>query len=166
MKDVLQWGVGISSWSVGEKLEPMVLLKDNDSVKIGTIICIESIHPAHIRELVNKGTNVLVVITNDSWYDGSYGPYQHNIMSIARAIEHRRYLARCANSGISCFISPTGKIISQAPQYHKAGVSFPVPLIDANELTIYARFGDVLPLLCLIVCVIYIVIIRLKNKKT
>ena len=67
MKDALQWGVGISNWTRGNKLEPMILRRGNDSVKIGTIICIESIHPAHIRDLVNKGTNILVVITNDSW---------------------------------------------------------------------------------------------------
>jgi apolipoprotein N-acyltransferase len=164
MKDVLTWGVGISSWEIGKKLEPMILKLDNDSIKIGTIICIESIYPNHIRKLVNKGANILVVITNDSWYDGSYGPYQHNIMSIARAIENRRYLARCANSGISCFISPTGKIISQAPQYKKMGISASVPLIDTDELTIYTKVGNILPLLSFVILIIAIIVIRICNK--
>ncbi|MCL2039396.1 MAG: apolipoprotein N-acyltransferase [Bacteroidetes bacterium] len=162
MKDLLVWSVGVSGWAVGEKLETMSLIKNNDTIKIGTIICIESIHPAHIRSLVNKGANILAVITNDSWYDGSYGPFQHNLMSMARAIEHRRYVVRCANSGITCFISPTGKTITKAYQYQAAGISASIPLIDENELTIYAKTGDILPLLCILVCIIYVAVVRIK----
>jgi len=160
MKDLLVWSVGISGWTIGEKLEPMTLIKNNDTIKIGTIICIESIHPAHVRDLVNKGTNMLAVITNDSWYDGSPGPFQHNLMSMARAIEQRRYIVRCANSGISCFIAPSGKIILQAPQYQAAGISASIPLINETDLTIYARTGDILPFLCLLICIIYIIVVR------
>lgn len=163
MRDFMVWSVGITGWTIGERLETMSLIKNNDTIKIGTIICIESIHPAHIRRLVNKGTNILAVITNDSWFDGSYGPFQHNLMSIARAIEHRRYIVRCANSGISCFISPIGKTILQAPQYQPSGISASIPLINENELTFYAKTGDVLPLLCLFGCIIYVIVIRFRN---
>jgi apolipoprotein N-acyltransferase len=136
----------------------------NDSIKLGVIICIESIHPHHTRELVMKGTNMLAIITNDSWYDYTAGPRQHYIIAAARAIENRRYIARCANSGVTGVISPTGKSIIEAPQYQKTAISASIPLIEASELTLYSRVGDVCPIACFVLTIIIVSFIRLQLK--
>ena len=155
--------MGISSWARGESLHPLILY---DSIKVGTIICIESIHPYHIRNLTLQGANIFVVITNDSWYDFTAGPMQHYIISAVRAIEMRRYIARCANSGVSGIISPTGKTLLQAPQYQKATISFDVPLIDENYFTLYAKIGDVLPFVSIFIVIFVVLFIRFRKKTT
>jgi apolipoprotein N-acyltransferase len=171
MKDLLVWGVGISSWTIGDNLTPLTLVNDslksggvNDSIRLGKIICIESIHPHHIRDLVLQGTNMLIVITNDSWYDYTAGPRQHYIIAAARAIESRRYIARCANSGVSGVISPTGKSIAEATQYQKTAIAVSVPLVDINELTLYTKIGDVCPYICFIVVIIVVAVFRNKLR--
>jgi hypothetical protein len=58
----------------------------------------------------------------------------------ARAIENRRFIARCANSGISGLISLTGESVSELPQYEQAGIKVEVPAI--TEISIYSKYGD------------------------
>ncbi len=110
LEKFFRWNVGISSWNVGEGPVNFTL---SDSLKIGTLICIESIYPEYASEFVRKGANILAVITNDSWYGKTSGPYQHAAYSILRAVENRRWVIRDANGGISCVISPTGKVTAK-----------------------------------------------------
>lgn len=166
MKDLFVWGVGISSWEKGTEFRNFAVPvnnKDNsnDSVLIAPIICIESIYPGFVREFVDRGAEVMTVISNDAWYDYTFGPYQHYMIAATRAMENRRYLARCANSGISGIISPLGKNIIQAQQYKTTAVAAKV--YSNKDKTIYTKLGDFLPeyssaLIC------FIFIIALINK--
>ncbi len=52
---------------------------------------------------------MIAVVTNDSWYGKSSGPYQHKEIAVLRAVENRRTLVRAANGGISCIINPLGE---------------------------------------------------------
>lgn len=74
------------------------------------LICFESIFPDLSRERVRRGARYLVTITNDFWFGRSAGPKQHAEMSIVRAVENRTPLARCANTGISFFVDPWGRV--------------------------------------------------------
>ena len=86
--------------------------KTHDPVKFSVLICFEDLFPELSRQFVRKGADFLVNITNDGWYKRTSAPYQHLQASVFRAVENRRYLARAANTGVSGFIGPQGKIIA------------------------------------------------------
>jgi len=145
MRKWFEWGVGISSWGLGNKQNILTLSNNNKNIKFAPIICIESIYPKFVSNFSKLEAEFFVIITNDSWYDYTPGPRQHYIIAQARAIENRKYIARCANSGISGVISATGHSIKEIPQYKVIGESFNIKL--SNHKTIYSIFGDWLPIL-------------------
>ncbi|MFH1051129.1 MAG: apolipoprotein N-acyltransferase [bacterium] len=158
--DWFKWGVGISSWNTGERQFLLILKKDGsikqggDEIPIGAVICIESVYPDFTREYINEGAEVLAVITNDAWFDHTFGPEQHFIMSQVRAIETRRYIARCANSGLSGFISATGERIELLEQYKETARAGKLPLL--KDKSIYVRYGDALVYICTIISLLFI----------
>ncbi|MGB9561200.1 MAG: apolipoprotein N-acyltransferase [bacterium] len=113
-----------------------------DKKIFGTIICFESIFQELVRDFVLKGAEFLVVITNDGWFGKSAGPYQHKEIAKLRAIENRIYIARCANTGISCIIDPTGKEIAQIPLNKKGYLIGSLGL--KRETTFFTRHGDII----------------------
>jgi apolipoprotein N-acyltransferase len=139
LMDYIKWGVGISSWGLGQDQHNLIMA---DSTKIGNIICIESIYPEFCKNFSDQGAEIFTIITNDSWYDGTPGPEQHWLIARIRAIENRRYIARSANSGVSGFIAPNGKEISRLDQYKMSGIEGSVKKIDKK--TFYAKNGDIL----------------------
>ncbi len=138
------WSVGISSWNIGEGADILETNIKNLSVRIGNIICIESIYPNFVRDFVGANANIFTVITNDGWYDHTVGPRQHYLLACIRAIENRKYIARSANTGVTGFISPLGISLKEVPQYTATGTNLLLPLLD--EVTIYSKYGDWLPL--------------------
>jgi apolipoprotein N-acyltransferase len=145
---MLQWGVGISSWAKGPGATVLPLVRTDTLARLGVMICIESIYPNYVADYVRRGANVLVVITNDAWYDGTPGPDQHFAIAQMRAIETRRPIARCANSGITGFISPTGQVVLRAPALQATCIAAPVH--PQHELTLFVRAGDWVPVVCFI----------------
>jgi len=117
--------------------------------KLGIQICYEIIFPGLSRAMVKNNAALLVNITNDAWFGKTSGPYQHFSMSVFRAVENRRALARSANTGISGFIDPVGRILASTPLLNDAVITRSLPLLDIK--TLYTRFGDVLAWACLAV---------------
>lgn len=87
----------------------------NKALAIGPQICYESLDPGFSRALAKKGADVIVNATNDSWYGWWSEPYQHMIMTLARAVETRRPMIRATNTGISSAILAHGEILTQSP---------------------------------------------------
>ncbi|MBU3678628.1 MAG: apolipoprotein N-acyltransferase [Candidatus Kapabacteria bacterium] len=142
-----EWGVGISSWGKGRERVPMQVRSGcviNGNV--GPIICIESIYPDVARDMVNNGADVLAIITNDAWYNGTWGPRQHYDIARMRAIEMRRYVIRCANSGVSGIIGPTGHSTLELPEMRRTAAVGTVTC--STNKTFYALNGDWLPIIC------------------
>ncbi len=112
--------VPLADW-LGRLFEPLVQevggftpgqelrVGDISGTRFATLICYEGIFPELSRECVRQGAEVLVVITNDSWYGRTAAPAQHLRMAAFRAIETRKPLLRCANSGYSVVIDPLGQ---------------------------------------------------------
>jgi apolipoprotein N-acyltransferase len=82
-------------------------------VAFATLICYEGIFPEIAREFVKRGSEMLVIITNDAWYGRTAAPRQHLEIAVFRAIEYRRPVLRAANSGYSAVIDSRGRIESQ-----------------------------------------------------
>lgn len=141
----IEWGVGISSWGKGLTRMPLHVVRTADTVlSIGSIICIESIYPEVSRDFVRNGANVLCVITNDAWYNGTAGPRQHYNIARMRAIETRKPVLRCANSGVSGLISPAGESLAEVPT-EQSGVGF-VKVAPNDIITTFVRYGNVVPI--------------------
>jgi apolipoprotein N-acyltransferase len=115
--------------------------------KLGVQICYEIIFPALSRVMVQNGAALLITITNDAWYGTTAGPYQHFSLAVLRAVENRRALVRAANTGISGFIDPAGRLLDLTPLMEEAAVVRALPLMDTGA--VYTRFGDIFAALCL-----------------
>jgi apolipoprotein N-acyltransferase len=114
---------------------------------LGIQICYEVIFPGLSRQLVQNGATLLINITNDAWFGTTSGPYQHFSMTIFRAVENRRALARAANTGISGFIDPVGRILASTRLLEEVALTRPLPLF--RQITFYTRHGDLFALACL-----------------
>jgi apolipoprotein N-acyltransferase len=118
----------------------------NENMEIAPYICYEIIFPNFVRRRLKETTNLLVNVTNDGWFGRSSGPYQHATMARLRSIENGITLARSANSGISMFVDPYGRIPARTRLYTRDIIVREVPLYRVN--TLYSRHGDWFVWLC------------------
>jgi apolipoprotein N-acyltransferase len=115
--------------------------------RLGIQICYEIIFPNLSRAMTKNNAALLINITNDAWFGRSSAPYQHFSMAIFRAVENRRSIIRSANTGISGFIDPLGRVVASTQLFTDAIMTRSVPILD--EKTFYSRFGDLFAMACL-----------------
>jgi apolipoprotein N-acyltransferase len=115
--------------------------------KISTAICYEVIYGNLMRAFVAEGSELLTTITNDAWYGRSSAAYQHWDQASMRSIENGRYLARAANTGVSGFVDPYGRVLQKSSLFEQAVLIEDVRYLQRT--TIYARFGDLIAWLSL-----------------
>ena len=144
---LLSWDVGISSWAKGTDVALFDVPTSKGTVKGGSVICIESIYPNVVRRFTERGAEFLTIITNDGWYLGTPGPLQHERFAVLRAIENRRAIARAANTGISCMVTPYGSIFAETPEGIATTTSGTIEV--RSDRTLYVIWGDWWPQLCL-----------------
>jgi len=155
--DWIKWNVGISSWNTGRDTTLFrVKVKDKAEVKVGGIICIESIYPIFTTAFVRKGAEFIAVVTNDSWYGDTSEPYQHKEISVIRAVENKRSVVRAANGGISCLINPLGQTIAKTAMYERTYLVVDVPL--EHEMSFYTKYPLIIPLAASVVSVVIILL--------
>ena len=63
-----------------------------------------------------------------------------------RAIEQGRYLARAANTGITGFVDPYGRVLQKTEIFERAILVGDVRLLEGR--TIYGRIGDLFAYIC------------------
>jgi apolipoprotein N-acyltransferase len=128
--------------------ERTVLSTFNNTYRIAPAICYESIYGEFMSKYVRDGADLIVIITNDGWWGNTAGHKQHENYARLRAIETRRWIARSANTGISCFIDPIGNIIDPQSWDTQSAIKMEVPV--EKSLTFYARHGDLLSRLAIL----------------
>jgi apolipoprotein N-acyltransferase len=106
-----------------------------------TAICYEVIFASLMRDFVEHGSELLTTITNDAWYGWSSAAYQHWQQASMRSIEEGRYLARAANTGISGFVDPYGRVLQKSEMFQSAVMTEDLRFLSSR--TIYSRIGDV-----------------------
>ena len=123
-------------------------------VPLSPLICFEDIMPYLARADVRAGARMLVNLTNDAWFDDRTAPNQHMRNAVLRAVENRVPLVRTANTGISCVIAPSGRVVSRLADGEgrtwRPGVLTADVAVPPNEmaLTFYCRYGDMYGLAC------------------
>jgi apolipoprotein N-acyltransferase len=113
---------------------------------LATPLCYEIIYPELTRTMVARGAELIVTISNDSWFGNTAAPYQHLAMAVFRSIENRRYLLRSTSNGISALVDPAGRIIHQSP-LHKSD-RFLASFKYLKRKTIFTRWGYLFPYMC------------------
>ncbi len=119
---------------------------DGPGARFSALICFDSVFPGFVRELVSRGAEYLVVITNDGWFGRTSGPYQHAEAAVFRAIENRRAVVRCANTGVSTLIDPLGRKDQTTGIFHEALLIGTVAA--RTQMTFYTQYGDLFSQVC------------------
>ncbi len=133
----------IGDFTPGDSSAPL----EAGTLRLGVLICFESIFPDIARKEVMAGANLLVNLTNDAWYGRSSAPYHSLAMAVFRAVENRRSLVRAANTGISGFIDPLGRVRPLSPLFSPWSAREQVVMYEGK--TVFSRFGYRLGPVCL-----------------
>ena len=119
-----------------------------DAHGIGTFICYESVFANSIRKFTRNGAELLVNISNDSWYARSAARDQHLLVARMRAVENGRWILRATNDGITTAIDPAGRVVAALPSYVQDTLD--VGFDYRSELTGFVRHGEWLWWICLL----------------
>jgi apolipoprotein N-acyltransferase len=156
----IKWNVGISSWNIGRDsilfqanlhVNKKGQKSDIKEIKISSLVCFDSVFPDFVASYVSKGASFIAVVTNDSWYGNSSGPYQHKEISVLRAVENRRSVVRAANGGISCIIVPSGRTLSSTEMCTRNFIACDIPI--ESKITFYTKHPLIIPLLSCIAAI-------------
>lgn len=114
---------------------PMVWRRPDGDVRIVSFICYEAILPHLVADLAGGDVHpdLLVNLTNDSWYGNTWEPHQHLNFSRFRAVEHRAPMVRSTNTGISAFVDPTGEVVSRLAYDTEGVLVHSVPLVPRGR---------------------------------
>ena len=138
------------------------ILTTSNNLNIIPIICYEIIFYNELLDKNNIHSDLMINITNDSWFGNFSGPYQHFYLSKMRAVEFNKFLIRASNNGISAMINNKGEIIEFIP-LNKKGIS-------TNDITIYQNLNNIttyhfLVYFFMIIILIISIFINLKNNE-
>ena len=152
---------GVAGRSVGQPEVSNLLFRG--TLPVGCAVCYESVYGEHCADYVRKGAQVLTVITNDAWWGDTPGYRQHLNYARLRAIETRRDIARCANTGISAFIDQKGRILQRTAWWEPAILKGTVNLNDRK--TFFVRAGDIVGRLSVFVFILLLAAAIIRRKQ-
>ncbi len=164
--DKLAIDLGGTTGSLGTQADRGVFVSKENGLKAAPVICYESIYGEYVCGYVKNGANFIAIITNDGWWGDTPGYKQHLKYGALRAIETRRWIARSANTGISCFITPQGEIQQATEWWVPAAIKGKIEMKE--EITFYVRFGDYIARTAMylsLLLIIYSWLIRFKIIK-
>ncbi|WP_437820450.1 apolipoprotein N-acyltransferase [Sorangium sp. So ce1078] len=125
-------------FSPGTSLAPL----EWDGHRLATMICYEDILPHFVNKLVAAGDpDLLVNLTNDAWFGDTTEPWIHLALAKMRAIEHRRYLVRATNSGVSAIVDPVGRVVVHSDTFKEQSLLGEARFMRAR--TVYGTVKDI-----------------------
>ena len=133
---LLKWFPGVAGFEAGEKSH---VLKYKDYT-LGPQICYESLFPRFSQALAKGKAQFIINLTNDSWYGPYSEPYQHQYITLARAIEFRRPVIRSTNTGISTVMLANGKLLNTSPIFKEWSHIFEVDYHKTPKTTLYEKY--------------------------
>ncbi len=168
LKEIIPWSYvnipDISNYVPGEEFTVF----KGPTFHFAVTICWENVFPYHVRRFVNNGAQFIVNLTNEAWVGRTAGPYQFLSTSVFRAVENRLYVVRSANTGVSCFIDPYGRIVDRVKDTNGQDIFVRGVLtgsvIPTETKTIYTRYGDWFAWLSISCSVVFLFVAFLKKK--
>jgi apolipoprotein N-acyltransferase len=147
-----EWSPNSGRFTPGTKLDPLTVdLGMLGKHTVAALICYEDIIPAFTNAIARATSpELLVNITNDAWFGATAEPWQHLALAELRAVEHRQFLVRSTNSGVSAVVDPVGRLVAHTEVRDVQQGSYP----SADSLlatvrwmrggSIYEKVGDAL----------------------
>ena len=124
-------------------------LSGGEEVRVGIPICFELLFPGLVRRFAADGGGLLLAITNDAWYGRTGAPHQFLAMTALRSVETGLWTARAANTGVSAFTDPRGRVHQATPIFERAYRVADLPVHPSPaSATFYVRHGDVFAVGC------------------
>jgi len=147
--------------SFKESVEPNgERVREMNFLKFGALICFEDVFPYISREYVKNGADFLVNMTNDAWFGETAAAKQHLLASVFRAVENRVPVVRAANTGISAFIDPFGRVVSMVGDDDNVFVagfdSHVITTVSARRF--YTYYGDAFAYFCALMIALVILL--------
>lgn len=142
------------------------LFEGNGDYQFGTAICYEGLYGDFYGDFVRQGASMMTIISNDGWWRDTPGHRHLYSMSSLRAVEHRRAIARSANTGTSGFIDSRGDSQLSMGWDERGVLTHDVAL--HHNLTIYTRWGDYIARIALLVAalsLLYFVAYRVRRRQ-
>jgi apolipoprotein N-acyltransferase len=134
-----EWLPNASRMIPGAADEPLALAGH----PITALICYEDILPSFVREKIARSdSDMLVNLTNDAWFGDTTEPWIHLALAQMRAVEHRRYLVRATNSGLSAIVDPVGRVVAEGHTFREETVDAVAHWMTGVR-TGYEVWGDV-----------------------
>jgi apolipoprotein N-acyltransferase len=133
-----KWSPNSGRFTPGTSIEPLPWGEH----KISALICYEDILPSFVNGVVRHADPDLIVnLTNDAWFGDSTEPWIHLALSKLRAIEHRRYLVRATNSGVSAIVDPVGRVVVHSGTFREEALLGEARFMRST--TVYEIIGDI-----------------------
>ncbi len=107
------------------------------------IICYEDILPRYVNEFAPFEPQVFLNITDDAWFGKTSEPWQHMALAALRSVEHRKWLVRSTNTGVSVFVDANGRYVSHTSVNDAETLIEDVPMMPKSR-TIYSYIGDLI----------------------
>jgi apolipoprotein N-acyltransferase len=115
-----------------------------DGIDFSTPICFEDTFGYLNAEFVRNGAELLINLSNDSWSGSVAAQMQHMQLAVFRAVENRRPLLRSTNSGMTCLVLPSGRVVEMQEPFIETWHVYSVPIGQKDGLTFYTRYPDIL----------------------
>jgi apolipoprotein N-acyltransferase len=134
-----EWSPNSGHLSHGTTLDPLEIMGH----RVTALICYEDIIPAFTNAAVRRGRPEMIVnLTNDAWFGDTAEPWIHLALAKMRAVEHRKYVLRATNTGVSAFIDPVGRLADHSEVFRPETVLGTARWMKGGP-TGYELFGDV-----------------------
>ena len=161
LRELLPW---TGYWKRGPGPRTLaVTLRDGRPLTLAPLICYESIFPGYVAEEARQGAELIVTLSNDSWFMGTPGPRQHLMQAAFRSIETRLPQVRVTNSGISALLDATGAVLAEVPDDTRASRVLTIPPAPGLS-TLMVRWGDWLRPTALVLAVLLLLGSQLQRR--
>jgi apolipoprotein N-acyltransferase len=146
LKEIIPWSyINVPKIGEGRPGNEFTIF-EVQSFTFAVTICWENIFPGLFRQFVKRGAQFMINITNEAWFGKSAAPYQFLSMSVFRAVENGVFVIRCANTGVSCFIDPHGRIVDRLKDANGQDTFIRGVLsrsiVPGDSKNVYTRYGD------------------------
>jgi apolipoprotein N-acyltransferase len=128
-----------SSFTRGDYIQPNLVAKGHHLLPL---ICFEIAFPEQLAANFTDDTNILLTVSNDSWFGNSHGPHQHLEIARMRALEFGRPLLRATNNGVTAIVDHQGNIQAKLPQFTEAVLKAEIRLVEGK--TFYSQYWQLI----------------------
>ncbi|MES1208912.1 MAG: apolipoprotein N-acyltransferase [Pseudomonadota bacterium] len=114
-----RWLPHAMNFAAGQSFQPLLVAGH----PVAALICYEDLFPGFVNDAVNAThPEMLVNLTNDAWFGDTTEPWMHLALAKFRAVEHRRYLIRATNTGVSAIIDPVGRTVVRGGTFREEAI--------------------------------------------